>query len=172
MNHKRIPTLATILILAIVVILVGTVPAAAKAERIYYTGVDCPIYIGPPAKEWVSEDGVLHQRGIPMTTSLTYNLPELNGKNYIMANMDVDMATGAVHVYGTVDIHPNGIDGTWIGYFSTHVSPEGVLNGRAVAHGTGELEGMKSFNKISSPEVLDPACFNMNTAGIGYILIP
>jgi len=172
MNHKRIPQLGTFLILAMVVILAGTVPAAAMAERIYYTGEDCPIEFGTPVRQWTSEDGVLHIRGLPMTTRLTYDLPYLNGLNYIIANQDVDLATGAVHVYGTVEIHPYSGQGTWVGSFSTHVTPEGVLSGRSVVHGTGEWEGMISFNEISSPEAPNLDCFNMNTAGNGYILIP
>jgi hypothetical protein len=47
MNHNRISALSTIFILAMVVLLAGTVPAMARAERIYYTGEDCPIYVGP-----------------------------------------------------------------------------------------------------------------------------
>ena len=172
MNHKRISTLSTIFVLAMVMLMAGSVPAAAKAERIYFTGQDCPIYVGPPERQWVSEDGVLHQRSVPMTTTLTYDTPYLNGMNYLVVNMDVDLATGAVHVYGITEAHPDGIEGTWEGHFSTHVSPEGVINGRAVVHGTGELEGMISFLDISSPDVPDPACSNMNTTSNGTILLP
>lgn len=171
MNHKRISILSTIFLLAMVVLLAGTVPAAARAERIYFSGEDCPIFVGPPERQWVSEDGGLHMRGIPMITTLTYEPPDLSGLNYLVMNQDVD-PTGAVHVYGTVDLHPDSGGGTWVGIFSTHVSPEGVISGRAVAHGTGAYEGMITFNNVSSPAAPNPDCYNMNTASNGYILIP
>lgn len=171
MNHKRITRLGTFFILAMIVVLAGAVPVAAKAERIYYSGEDCPIYVGPAEREWVS-DGILHRRGIEMITTLLYEPSDLNGTNQIVANMDVDLATGAVHVYGTAELHPDEGEGTWVGFFSTHVSPEGVIKGNAVVHGTGDFEGMIGFNSISSPDVLDPACGYMNTASNGYILIP
>ena len=171
MNHKRISALSTIFILAMLVLLASTVPAMARAERIYYTGGECPIYVGPAEREWVS-DGVLHQRGVPMTNTQTYDPPFLNGMAYLVGNFDIDLATGAVHAYGTAELHPDGADGTFVGIFSTHVSPEGVVDGRAVVHGTGEFEGMISFNHVSSPDAPDPACNGMNTFSDGYILIP
>jgi hypothetical protein len=171
MNHNRISALSTIFILAMVVLLAGTVPAMARAERIYYTGEDCPIYVGPPERQWVS-DGVLHQRGVQMTNTMSYDPASLSGMAYLVANFDIDLASGAVHAYGTGELHPDGADGTFVGIFSTHVSPEGVVDGRSVVHGTGEFEGMISFNNVSSPDAPDQACNGMNTFSNGYILIP
>jgi hypothetical protein len=172
MNHNRISKLGTIFTLILVVLLAGTIPAAAQAERIYYTGTDCTIIVGPPERQWVSEDGVLHQRGVPMIDYMTYEPEWLNGTNYEMGNFDIDLSTGAVHVYGTFELHTGGGDGTWVGRFSTHVSPEGVVDGRGVGHGTGDFEGMTTFNTISSPEAPDPLCDGVTTSGNGYILIP
>ncbi|MGE5124202.1 MAG: hypothetical protein ACM3H7_06755 [Acidobacteriaceae bacterium] len=172
MNHKRISIIGTIFILAMAVLLAGTLPAAAQAERIYFTGEDCPIYVGPPERQWVSEDGVLHQRGVPMFNTLEYDPAILTGTADLLANFDIDLASGAVHAYGTVEIQPEGINGTWVGRFSTHVSAQGVVNGNAVVHGTGELEGMIGFNNVSSPDAPDPICNGMNTNSTGYILIP
>lgn len=170
MNHKRISILSTLFILVMVTFLAGSVPAAAQAEKIYFSGEDCPIAMGAPEKQWIGEDGVLHLRGIPLTTRLDYD--PFNGFNYLVVNQDMDLATGAVHVYGSVEIHPDGIQGVWLGHFSTKMSPEGVVEGRAVIHGTGELEGKFGINNISSPDAPDPACFNQNTASNGYILVP
>lgn len=169
MNHKRITRMGTIFIMSMVIILMGVVPASAQAERIYFSGEDCPIYMGAPEKAWVS-DGMLHTRGTPMITTLNYE-PFL-GKNYVVANTDVDLATGKVHVYGSVEIRPDAGGGTWVGRFSTHIYPDGVIEGNAVAKGTGEYEGMITFNSISAPAAPNPACGNLNTASNGYILIP
>jgi len=172
MNHKRISKLGTIFVLALVLVLLGSVPAAARAERIPFTGEDCPFSLGDIERQWVSDDGVLHQRGVEMTNTLVYEPNILSGTAELMANFDTHLATGAVHAYGTIVIHPSGVNGTGVGSFSTHVSPEVVVNGNAVIRGTGELEGMIAFNNVSSPEAPDPACNNMNTASNGYILIP
>ncbi len=171
MNQKRITKLGTIFILGMVLVLIGAVPAAAKAERIPFSGEDCPFSLGPIEKQWVSDDGVLHQRGVRMTNTLVYEPDILSGTAELMANFDTHLATGAVHGYGTIVIHPSGVNGTWVGSFSTHVS-EGVVEGRAVVRGTGELEGMIAFNNVSSPVAPNPDCNNMNTASNGTILIP
>ena len=170
MNQKRISVLSIIFILAMVIILAGTVPAAARAEKIPFTGEDCPETVGLAEKQWVS-GGVLHQRGVPMFNTLEYDPAFLTGTANLMANFDIDQATGAVHAYGSIEIQPDGVEGTWVGRFSTHVSAEGVVNGNAVVHGTGELEGMMAFNNVSSPAAPDPACNGMNTSSNGYILI-
>ncbi len=170
MNHKRISILSTVFILAMVILLAGSVPAAAQAEKVYFSGEDCPIAMGAPEKQWIGEDGMLHLRGIPLTTRVDY--APFNGFNYLVVNQDTDLATGATHVYGSVEIHTEGVQGAWLGHFSTYISPEGVIEGRAVVRGTGELEGKFGINHISSPDAPDPECFDKNTASNGYILVP
>jgi hypothetical protein len=86
--------------------------------------------------------------------------------------MDSNLKTGEVHAYGAGLIYPDAYEGTWEGNFSTHVSADGVVRGRAVVHGTGELEGMINFNSVLSPDFPDPDCNMMNTASEGYIIIP
>jgi hypothetical protein len=72
MKAKKI---TVIFVLAMVVILMSAVPAAARATRIYYTGAECPITQGDPERQWISEDGILHQRGIPLHNILTSDSP-------------------------------------------------------------------------------------------------
>ena len=169
MNAKKI---TVIFVLAMVVILVSAVPAAARATRIYYTGAECPITQGDPERQWISEDGILHQRGIPLHNILTSDSPYWLGTNDAVMNTEINLATGEVHAYGMVSIHPDAYDGTWEGHFSTHVSADGTLLGSATVHGTGELEGMKAFNTQSTPPIPLEECFYMNTIDTGYILIP
>jgi hypothetical protein len=172
MNHKRISRLSIILVLALVLILVSAVPASATAERKFFTGTTCPITQGTPDREWISEDGVLHQRGVALTSISTSANPYLAGLNSLVANFEINLLTGAVHVYGPAVLHPAAHEGTWVGHFSTHVSPLGVIDGSMVMHGTGDLEGLILFNTISNPEAPDPACNNVNTSDTGYVLIP
>jgi hypothetical protein len=169
MKAKRI---TVVFVLAMVVILVSAVPAAARATRIYYTGAECPITQGYPERQWISEDGILHQRGIPLHNILTSDSPYWRGTNDVVMNAEINLATGEVHAYGIASINPDAYDGTWEGHFSTHVSADGTLLGSATVHGTGELEGMKAFNTQSTPPEPLEECFNMNTINTGYILIP
>ncbi len=172
MNHKRFSRLSIMLILILVLILVSAIPTSAQAERVYLTGTQCPISLGTPEREWISEDGVLHQRGVAMINISTSESPYLEGMSYLVANFEINLLTGAVHAYGSGETRPSAYDGTWVGRFSTHISPEGVIEGSIVLHGTGELEGLILFNTVSNPTAPDPACNNMNTANQGYVLIP
>jgi hypothetical protein len=172
MNHNRKSKIAVIFTLIVLVLLVGVVPASAQAKRIYYTSYECPISMTPPERQWVSEDGILHQRGVHQVNEITSSTPYLTGYNYLEINADISLVTGEVHVYGKVDLQPTAYEGSWIGFFTTHISSEGVLDGKATARGTGDLEGMMDFNNMHFPLVPDPACFNMDTAEDGYILVP
>jgi hypothetical protein len=169
MKAKRI---TVVFVLAMVVILVSAIPAAARATRIYYTGAECPITQGDPERQWISEDGILHQRGITTHSLVTSDSPYWLGTNDVLWNTEINLATGEVHGYGVVSIHPDAYAGTWEGHFSTHVYSDGTLQGSATVHGTGELEGLKAFNTQSTPAYPDPACFGMNTSDTGYILVP
>jgi hypothetical protein len=169
MKAKKI---TVVFVLAMVVILVSAVPAAARATRIYYTGAECPITQGYPERQWISEDGILHQRGITLHNILTSDSPYWRGTNDVVMNAEINLATGEVHAYGIASINPDAYDGTWEGHFSTHVSADGTLLGSATVHGTGELEGMKAFNTQSTPPKPLEECFKMNTINTGLILIP
>ncbi len=173
MNHKRISKVSAVLTLVMVVFFVAAVPASAQAERIYYTSYECPISMSPPERQWVSEDGILHQRGIHLVNEITSSTPYLTGYNYLEMNTEINLATGEVHAYGKVELQPAAYKGSsWVGFGSSHVSPEGITDGQAVVRGTGDLEGMMVFNNMFSPPVPDPACYYMNTAEDGYILLP
>ncbi len=172
MNHKRISKVSAVLTLVLLTFLVAAVPASARAERIYYTSFECPISVSAPERQWVSEDGILHQRGIHQVNESTSSTPYLTGLNYLEVNADINLATGEVHAYGKVDLHPAGYEGSWVGSWTTHVSPEGILDGKATVQGTGDLKGMTAFNTMHNPTGSHPACSNpMATSEEGYILV-
>lgn len=147
-------------------------PGSARMEKVQYSGTECPIQMGPPERVWVSEDGILHVRGVHMVNVLDSSTPYLTGTAYLVLNSETNLVTGEVHGYGTTEIHPDAYEGTWVGRWSTHVSSEGVLEGVATARGTGELEGLIDFNHMSSPEAPDPTCFGMNNIDSGTIFVP
>jgi len=166
MNHAKRSKIIFILSLAMLVILVGAVPASAQAQRLNFTGTTCTESQTPPEKFWISDDGVMHQRGTVLT-----NIDETDGDydtgiNILTGNIDLDLATGYGHAYGTFIIYPSAYSGTFEGHWSSHISPDG-LRGIAVGHGTGELEGVQIFNNLSSDNPTDP-CTNSNIT----ILIP
>jgi len=167
----KVKKLTVVFVMAMVLVLVGVIPASARAERIYYTGATCPIYVGPPERMWISEDNVLHMRGAYTDNILTSSSAYLDGTAVIIMNQDVDLNTGNVHAFGSFVITPATLDGTWEGNFSTHVMG-GVVRGSGTGHGTGALEGMLDFNHMSNPESYLPECNNINTNSSGYVLIP
>jgi hypothetical protein len=164
MNVKRI---TVVFILAMVVVLVSTVSATAKATHIEYTSIDCTVEPwGPPEREWVSDDGVLHQRGILVVNEVSSSNAYLTGGMTLEMNVDIDLGTGLGHAYGTLSLDPIAYNGTWEGHWSTHISPEG-LRGSATGQGTGDLQGMKLFNHMANSNPMDPC-----TNEWGSILIP
>ena len=164
MKAKKI---TVIFVLAMVVILVSAVPAAARATHIEYTSGDCTIAPwGPPEREWISDDGILHQRGVLLINSVTSSSDYITGDMTIEMDFDIDLATGLGHAYGSLSIAPTAYNGTWEGHWSTHISPAG-LQGRATGQGTGDLEGMKIFNNMWNSDPNDPC-----TNEWGTILIP
>ncbi len=163
MNAKKVTTL---IIVAMLVILVGVIPAAAQAVRVDYIAVGCIISQGPPERFWVSEDGIVHMRGVTIDQVDISTNDYDNGTATLIVNIDMNPVTGYGHAYGSLTIYPTAYDGTWVGQFSTHRSPEG-LRGSMTARGTGELEGLLLFNDMRSTDPTNPC-----TDGYETVLIP
>jgi hypothetical protein len=156
-----------LIVLTLCITLLIAAPAAARVTRINYEAHECAVAPwSEPEGMWVSEDGVLHMRGVLVTNLIDSDSPYLAGTNMVNMNLDLNPATGEGHASGTVLITPIAKNGTWEGRFSTHVSPNGI-QGKAVVHGTGELAGMKMFNNMSNSDPNAP-CHN----DTGYILLP
>lgn len=155
MNHKRFQIRSILLVLAMVVVLVSAVPASAQAERIFISGTTCIQTQSPPERFWISEDGIMHMRGIITSNIDVTDSPYDTGMASMIMNIDIDPTTGYGHAFGSFTIYPTTYDGTWEGHWSTHIAPDGV-RGSATGHGTGELEGLQIFNNMSSENPNDP----------------
>jgi hypothetical protein len=166
MNHTKRSKIIFILSLTMLVVLVSAVPAYAEAQRLNFTGTTCTQSQTPPEKFWISDDGIMHQRGIVLTNIDVTDGDYDTGINVLTGNIDLNLATGYGHAYGTFTIYPAAFEGTFEGSWSSHISPDG-LRGRGVGHGTGELEGVQVFNEMSSDNPADP-CTNSSIT----ILIP
>ncbi len=158
MNHTKSLKIIFILSLATLVLFVSAVPAYAEAQRLNFTGTTCIQSQTPPEKTWISDDGVLHTRGVVLTNNDVGDGDYDTGINVLTGNMDLNLATGYGHAYGTFILSPAAYNGTFEGHWSSHISPDG-LRGIAVGHGTGDLEGIQLFNNLSSDNPNDP-CTN------------
>lgn len=166
MKTKRISIVASFVML---VILVSVVPATAQTERIDYTGTVCIDSLSG-GYEWTSGN-VYHQRDVVTSGVVISDSPYMAADAVIIQNLDWNLLTNDVHVYGTLEISPDAYDGTWVGHWSTHVYGAVELRGSSTAIGTGELEGMFDFNNMSSPANPNPACWQGGTDISGYIMI-
>ncbi len=165
MKAKKI---SLIVALAMVLILIGAVPAAAQPEKIEYTGKVCITHL-EGGREWI-EGNVYHQRDALTSGFLVADTDVLNGEIIIIQNLDINQMTGEVHAFGTVELHPDGYDGTFVGSFSTHVF-DGVLRGSSTLVGNGDLKGMIDFNDMSGPAVYNPLCYMGGTDSSGTLMI-
>ncbi len=165
MNHIKKSRITIIITLVLLGVLVSFIPAAAQAQHLDFTGTTCMLSQSPPEKFWISEDGILHMRGI-VTQNIDVAGPYDTGTASMTMNIDINPITGEGHGYGTFTIYPAAYNGTFEGHWSSHISPDG-LRGSAAGHGTGDLEGLQTFNNMSSDTPNDP-CTNSSIT----ILIP
>jgi hypothetical protein len=166
MNHIKRSKIIIILSLAMLLVLVGAMPAYAEAERLNFTGTTC-IQSQTPGRTWISDDGILHDRGGVLTNINTADSDYGSGIMILTGNIDLDLDTGNGHTYGTLVLYPSAYDGTFVGSWSSHISA-GSLRGISVAHGTGDLEGLQMFVDLSGDNPLSNPCTNADTT----ILIP
>ena len=163
MKKSRITLLVLIVILATLIL--GAIPASARAERYEFNSTQSFIFPQPPppfpvpeSRTWVS-DGISHVRNNFLAFSVT---GDVNGTNYLLINSNTDIATGDGVMWATIvlDLEWNGMYGTFEGKSQNEVIGGGVLNqGRThfVGQGTGDFEGMTMFAEYGSdPDVGGP----------------
>ena len=131
----------------LIVLSILAAPVVAGTIRTEYEGTE--YYVGPvsPGRQWVSEDGVLHIRGLREAYEDEVDDPRLCGDAVVTANMNFHFADPPVFVYGrmwgTVRIdNDNGYwEGGWVG---KRTELQGHSYIRAVLHGHGDYEGLKA----------------------------
>ncbi len=133
---------ATVMLVALVVLLVMAVPASAKTDRVPLSGEDHFKVAPHGGSTWMS-DGVLHVRG-SMSAYDTESDSELyQGVTSIVVNYNLDLATMQGRMWGTSHLevtgYDGGFDGTWVGWFT-----DTGWAGRGLAHGFGELTGYQA----------------------------
>ena len=137
-------------VLALLTVFWGAVPAAARATVTEFTALEATCSV-IPGTEWVSGN-VLHIRNEVDTTRVASTAPLTNGTNTVVVNVDLNLKNGSGDIHGTFSLQPDGVNGAWVGDFSGHVT-DSVFFGHAVGQGTGELAGMKDMVSLQGTEV-------------------
>jgi hypothetical protein len=128
--------------------------------------------------DWM-EGNAWHIRGIVHENINISANPEMNGINTTVADGDFNLENGTASIRGTMSFKPDTIDGTWEGHWA-FIANKGVYFGRAVAQGTGALEGQTLFLDLYDgvdPGDADAVCATVGgvphgfTEARGYILV-
>ena len=134
--YRRLVTLA----LGAMLVLALALPAAAAQTKTRISGVDDNMTVLDPGRTWMS-DGIQHVRGWTAeydTTGGEY----VDGTSIIVANWNLNTASGDGTMWGTTDLALTQFDGgwhqTWVAKFDDF-----VWSGKAVGRGFGALEGMQ-----------------------------
>jgi hypothetical protein len=140
-------TRTTALLAGLILTLGLASPAAGAQQTIPTSGADTLAAVVTGGREWVS-DGVDHVRGwtaVYGTTGDQYAA----GTSTIVANWNLDLATGNGTLWGTADIALSAFNGGW--HSTWNAKFEGfVWSGQAVGHGYGDLEGWQSRLELQS----------------------
>lgn len=82
--------------------------------------------------------------------------PRASGLTYVSGKLsikDVATFTGTMHGTSVTVVTGNGYEGTWVGRWHGKLLGFGASTYKAVAHGTGDLAGMKMFVQYDSAAV-------------------
>lgn len=133
-------------------------PTTAKVDRMEFSGAD---YVtGPPVddgRQWVSDDGQLHIRGLTVEYKAVSDSPYYNGTTTIVVNVNQDLATGLGTMWGTshvvLDEFDGGFTGNWTAQFTGDDDPTWTGIGRS--HGYGEVDGFQQRYTLTQAEFGD-----------------
>ena len=152
---RRLVALATIVGLMTALATPGT--ALARAEFTEFTGVETQIE-GGLILEGVDWSKPVVQIGLESTYEDVTTDPRNTGTTYVSGTLSIkDLATFTGNMHGTfvTVVTGDGYEGTWEGTWSGKLI-NGVSSFTAVAHGTGDLEGLKemvSFTGIGDGQI-------------------
>jgi hypothetical protein len=135
-----------ILVAGLIVLSILAAPVAAGTIRTDYEGFE--YFVGPvsPGRQWVSEDGVLHMRGVQQAFQDDVSDPRVSGYVVLTLNGNLQFADPPVMFYGrmwgTARIDNDG--GYWEGSFVGERTEQGFTYGHVVLHGHGAYEGLQA----------------------------
>jgi hypothetical protein len=171
---KKQTRLIILVFALIAILLLATGFASARATRTPFSGTEFFCFASPPERQWYTHDGeVWHVRGQILETLIESDEVRVAGINTVGYNFDLNLATGSGRIFGTFNIQPDAVDGTWEGIHFGRFS-DYVASGFAVGHGTGALAGQLLTVKNQQIDIPDDPPCAAGGAGstTGYILNP
>jgi hypothetical protein len=154
---KKQTRLVVLTLALILLLLFATMPAAARATETDVEVIDYGCQLVDPGVSWVDEDGILHIKGqMYQGETRTSDRRFVGYSTLYVVSWNVDLATGDydMHATGTLDPSDPDIDGIWDFLSINSHNVGGVIEARAVAHGTGDLKGLKA--KMIIEALLEP----------------
>jgi len=142
-------------ILAGTALLMGVVLAAgilcAKATKTPVSGTYSSEIVGPPERQWIDDEGILHIRRMP--TLATFSAPgsDLVGTVNGIANFNLTWpsGTGDGSAFWIMNVSWRGLSGTFEGRFTADIVEHYAAEAKAILHGTaGDFVGMKMLLSI------------------------
>ncbi len=144
------------------VLLALAMPAAAKTDRIPFSGQDTFVEQTDPGRVWFSDHGrIMHVRGSVSTYTSTSDSIYFGGDAVIVVNYNLDTSTGNGQLWGTSHstIGDGGFDGTWVGKFTAF-----VWEGKGQTKGYGDMAGYQQRFTLQAASYGDTAA--------GYTFLP
>lgn len=139
---KRRVVILLLLVLVAALLLGSAYQASAEEVRTRVSSYEYDCFTGftDSGGVWGEDQAVMHIRGILHTNVNVSDTPELNGLHSTVADAEINQVNGNTIIRGTSSWQPEGIAGTWEGYW-VFVNNKNINSGKAVLHGTGELKG-------------------------------
>lgn len=149
-------------ILALVTVFALVLPASATTDRVPFTSQASLLEVLGVGREWSSPGTVAHVRGWTGVYDDHSDEPLYSGINTIVANWNVDGATGLGRMWGTfrLDLYASdgGYTGTWV---ADMTGDERGWIGYGVGQGYGKVEGYQLRFDVAA-----------NGTSTGYIMTP
>jgi hypothetical protein len=119
-------------------------PVSAGTTRTEFEGwstpQECPWCA--PGRVWVSEDWVLHIRGMQEYDLNDYSDPRIAGSNLVTVNVNMQLPEVYGPMWGTAHIEKD--DGYWEGSWVGYRTAEGGSYIQEILHGHGAYEGLQA----------------------------
>lgn len=131
-----------------------TAPVTAKATKTAFWAVEGQgEVLEPPEKVWVDDANILHMRG--EVAQRPFVRGDFEGYAQFTMNLNLDLTTGEGVGWGDVTLHVTswqGRHGTFQGHFNIKLplGPDTGTRKELIAHGTGDMEGMKLVADFSN----------------------
>ncbi len=141
MKGKRV---CVFVLAGLLLVSILAVPVEARNTRTEFygwsTAQDCPWCA--PGRMWVSEDWVLHIRGMEEYDFNDYSDTRIAGCNLVTVNVNMQLPEVYGPMWGTAHIEND--DGYWEGSWVGYRTPDGGSSIQEVLHGYGDYEGLQA----------------------------